>query len=442
MSKSSRYWVRLTLAFINRFKLIFIIGIGLGVVSFIFFNVFFPHLPKTKENIGVAGEYTPDRLPSFITSMIGIGLTQIDKTGHAVAGIAESYEASDSGKVWTFHLAKNLTWQDGSAVTTKDINYNFSDASLTKVDKYTLVFKLKTPLSNFPVVVSQAVFKQGLLGVGKWKVTGLTLAGSYAETLTLMDADNNEIIFRFYPTEDRVKLAFELGEIDRINDLADPKPFESWNTAKVDTKINNHRYAAVFFNTSDDLLTDKDIRQALSYGIDKGEWKNDRAYGPISPTSWGYNPSLKAYDFDITHAKELITGSKIDPNQKKNLKITLTTLPDLLPVANQIAKNWKEIGVTTTIQVTSFIPENYQAFLAIYDIPNDPDQYSTWHSTQTQTNITRYKNPRIDKLLEDGRLETDQNKRKAIYFDFQKYLVEDAPAAFLYYPTYYSVTKK
>lgn len=418
----------------------------MGILTFIFFEILFPSLPKRSDKVGVIGEYGVDNLPTTITSMIGMGLTQIDKTGQAQPAIATDWENSDSGKTWTFHLQKNLLWQDGTNLTANDIKYNFSDATISRPNKYTVVFKLKTSLATFPVIVSRPIFKKGLLGVGNWKVTGLTLVGNYVETLTLMNKGKAQVIFKFYPTEDRAKLAYELGEITQIKDLINPKPFDTWNTITVEQNINKQRYVAVFFNTSDSLLTDKDIRQALSYGIDKQSLilgnKSERALGPISPNSWAYNPSIKPYDLDIDHAKELIDGSKIDPNTKKNIKITLTTIPDLLDIANKIAKDWKKIGVSTTIQVTQFVPDQYQAFLAIYDIPIDPDQYTTWHSTQTQANVTKYKSPRIDKLLEEGRLETDQSKRKGIYFDFQKYLVEDAPAAFLYYQTYYNVIKK
>lgn len=62
-------------------------------------------------------------------------------------------------------------------------------------------------------------------------------------------------------------------------------------------------------------------------------------------------------------------------------------------------------------------------------MPKDPDQYILWHSDQVN-NIVRYKNLRIDKLLEDGRSVTNINERKEIYSDFQKYLMDDLPASF------------
>src|SRR5581483_8746856 len=140
------------------------------------------------QKIGIVGEYTPDNLPESIAKMIGVGLTTTDKTGKAQPGIAASWEASDSGKIWTFNLNKNLKWQDGSPVTSNEINYNFSDAVVSRPDKYLISFQLKTPLSDFPVIVSKPVFKQGLLGVGSWKVTNLTLAGNYIDTLVLRNS--------------------------------------------------------------------------------------------------------------------------------------------------------------------------------------------------------------------------------------------------------------
>jgi ABC-type transport system substrate-binding protein len=126
----------------------------------------------------------------------------------------------------------------------------------------------------------------------------------------------------------------------------------------------------------------------------------------------------------------------------EKISINLSTAPILLDKAEAIADDWRAAGVEVNLNVISNIPSDYQAFLAIFDIPDDPDQYSIWHSTQTSTNITNYQNPRIDKLLEDGRSEIDSIARKKIYLDFQRFLVEDSPAAFLYYPTTYSVSRK
>ena len=128
-----------------------------------------------------------------------------------------------------------------------------------------------------------------------------------------------------------------------------------------------------------------------------------------------------------------------DFKSSESASLTLSTFAEFVPLAEKIAKDWTDLGITTRVKVESGIPQSYQALLAAQDIPLDPDQYPLWHSTQTQTNITRYGNPKIDKLLEDGRKEIDMENRKKIYYDFQRYLVEDVPAIFLFHPTSYRV---
>ena len=166
------------------------------------------------------------------------------------------------------------------------------------------------------------------------------------------------------------------------------------------------------------------------YAIDKKDL-GERALSSISPFSWSYNPQVKPYEKDIEKTKEA-----------KDLTLKLSTLPNLLKLAEKIAKEWQEVGVNVEVEVVTSVPSDYDAFLATVDIPKDPDQYSLWHSTQTGTNISKYNNPRIDKLLEDGRTELDQETRKRIYLDFQRFLIEDSPAIFLYHPTFYTVTRK
>src|SRR5258708_45310 len=139
MSKSSRYWLRLTSAFVNRFKLLFLVGIGVGLLAFLGLTYIIPFIGMKTEKIGIVGEYTIYKLPDSVLSLIGSGLTKLDSSGQVNPGIAKSWETSDSGKTWTFHLNDNLKWQDGTNVIANDIKYNFTDATLARPDKYTIV---------------------------------------------------------------------------------------------------------------------------------------------------------------------------------------------------------------------------------------------------------------------------------------------------------------
>ena len=67
----------------------------------------------------------------------------------------------DDGKTWIFSIDENLIWSDGKKITTKDIDYAFSDATVDIVDDKTIKFNLSDPFSAFPVILSKPVFKKG-----------------------------------------------------------------------------------------------------------------------------------------------------------------------------------------------------------------------------------------------------------------------------------------
>lgn len=414
----------------------------MGFVIFFAFRFIMPLITSSSiQKIGIPGRFIPSTVPSTILRKISNGLTKLDASGNVIPDLASSWETPDKGKTWIFNLKEGINWQDGEKVTSQSIKYQFSDVTITHPDTKTITFSLQNPYSAFPTIVSRPTFKSGLLGTGDWEVKRITLAGTFVDTLLIQNKEVQKIMYKFYPTEERAVLGFELGEIDILSNVINPMPLDSWKKVKITKEVNTGEYAGVFFNTQDKLLADKNIRQALSYGIDKESLGELRAIGPISIDSWAYNPQVKPYNYDKAKAKSMIDdykkAAKID-----SLTINLTSSPILLTKAEKIVKDWESIGIKVNLQAMANVPSDYQALLAIFDIPDDPDQYSIWHSTQLATNITHYqKNPRIDKLLEDGRSQIELEDRKKTYLDFQRFLVEDAPAVFLYYPSTYTITR-
>ena len=437
-----RYIFRLVKAFVSRFKVLILAGIGFGLLISLLLIFVMPSLSFDKKTrIGKTGRYMATSLPISILEMVGNGLTKIEEDGSVAPDLASSWETTDKGKTWIFTLQDDLFWQDGKKLVSDDITYHFSDVSVDYPDDKTIVFTLQNSYSAFPSVVSRPVFKSGLLGTGGWKVAKISLSGSIVEQLVLESEDKEKITFKFYPTEERTKLAFQLGQVDEIDEIYNLTPFDSWKGVKIEGHTNTGQYAAIFFNTQDQYLSEKNLRQALSYAINKPNLSTERAISPISKDSWVYNSQVKSYDYDPEKAKEIIDEYK-DTLGIDILPITLSTPSLLLNQAEKIASDWREVGIDVNVQVVPSLPGDFQAYFAIYDIPDDPDQYSIWHSTQTSTNITRYQNVRIDKLLEDGRGELDFESRRKIYLDFQRFLVEDSPAAFLYYPTTYTISRR
>jgi len=288
-------------------------------------------------------------------------------------------------------------------------------------------------------VLTKPLFKKNLIGLGPYQVKQTTYDEGYFKQITIVPTDTNDhssITYKFYPGTEEIINAYKLGEIDEMETNYLPPEMTSWGNTKITQKVqSDKKYVAIFLNTA--KLNSKSTRQALAYATPKTTDKNERCLGPIPPNSWAYNASIKEYSYNPVRAKELIKDNEIE---KINLSITDRKL---LPTAEKISTSWQEIlGIKTTITIEDHInTQNYDAVLAYSGIPSDPDQYSFWHSTQTETNITHLNNSRIDKLLEEGRVQTDMVERKTTYLDFQKFLLEESPAIFLSYPTSYKFSR-
>jgi peptide/nickel transport system substrate-binding protein len=161
---------------------------------------------------------------------------------------------------------------------------------------------------------------------------------------------------------------------------------------------------------------------------------------PINASSWAYNPQVKPYTQNLDTAKSMYEKLKT-ANPQIDLSFILTTTPTYVDTAGQIIDAWKQIGVNAQLQIVAFPDTNeYQILLIGQQIPEDPDQYPLWHSTQS-TNISHYQSPQIDKVLEDGRREMNREKRLEIYQNFQRFLVEDCPAVFMSQLPVYTISR-
>jgi len=262
-----------------------------------------------------------------------------------------------------------------------------------------------------------------------------------------IEKNDEKIIYKIYPTLSMAKMAFLMGEIDVIQNIS-TNPFEyetEWQqTTDIISKQENNIHIGLFFNLENDLFKDnKALRQALAYATRKPK-DESRATGPIARTSWAYNLDVKIYDFEPKRANELAEKSLGNIEKVRAMQLKISTTNSLLSLAEEIKRDWEEVfGCNVEIEVINTIQPDYQILLTAQEIPEDPDQYALWHSTQSWPgNIINLKNLRIDKLLEDGRTEIDTKVRKDYYFEFQKYFVEEVPVLFLYYPNYYTIVRK
>ncbi len=318
---------------------------------------------------------------------------------------------------------------------------------------------LNSPLRTHPIGTGPFKFK-------KWEVgqkIELAANDTYFNGRPYLDG----YIYRVIPDSATMFLELKAGKVDLMG--LTPVQFKR----QTETKFfkENYRkfcyptfvYTYLGFNLKNKLFKDKKVRQAIAYAIDKDEIINVvllglgvKATGPYRPDMWYYNPNVKKYPYNPEKAKKLLEeagwrdtdGDGILDKNGKIFEFTIMTNQgnlSRLKAAQIIQKRLGEVGIKVKIRViewASFINEfidkkRFEAVILGWSTGIDPDQYDIWHSSKTgpkELNFISFKNKEVDKLLEQGRLTFDREKRRKIYFKFQEILAEEQPYVFLYIP--------
>jgi peptide/nickel transport system substrate-binding protein len=424
------------------------------LLSFVFIIALISLLPfiedivvAKKNIIGIVGQYDQNNFPEEISAKISNGLIYVNEKGESIPALASSWEIKNNGREFLFHLKNNLLWNDGKPFKASQIDYGFRDVEIKAYDDRTIVFKLKNPFPTFITYLSKAIIRPPLTGVaGLYRVS--TIKSKYGRLKEVHLSPNKSnlpyYIYKFYENENQLLNAYKLGEVKEIivykKSIADT--FKSWKNTKVIKSVDYGRLLTLFFNFSHPLLKEKDIRAAIRTGIDPSLFNDlgETTVGPIPPTSWAFNSSLKPIAYDIETAEKIIKKA-IPASQEASF--SFVTSYDYADLNEKISDQLKKMGINTEISyLNQTVPENFNFFLGMLKIPVDPDQYFFWHSTQKNSNVGNYVNLKIDKLLEDGRNNYYPLERKKIYLEFQRILEDDPPAVFLYYPYIYTIKRK
>src|SRR3989344_2466263 len=398
-----KFWWNLSFAYFSRYRFWLLASLLLFSSLIFTFYKLLPTIMRTNLiTLGYVGIYTIETIPTEVLSLATQSFVSSGSDGKPIPSLASHWTVSDDGKTYVVFLKDNLKWHDESPVSAKDISIAITGVQITALNNKAIEFKLPNPIASFPLALDKPVFKaKSFYGTGQFRI---------------VDIDQVE---------------------KTVKNISGAKLLENWPNLDVEKIVNQDQIITIFYNNEDPLLSSKDLRLALSYAINKSDFDGQLATSPISPTSWAYNNATKRYEYNTSKSKELLLKSGV---QKP--KIDLTYTQGLENLAERIQKDWQEIGIDVEVKSEKGIPKDFQALLTYDRLMPDPDQYSLWHSTQKSTNITRYKNVKIDKLLEDARTTQDEAKRKQLYSDFQRFLVEDAPVTFLYYPYEYRITYK
>lgn len=411
--------------------------IFLGFLVFLFvqykFNLFFS---SSVLRIGLVGTYQEHDIPQDVTKLLSRSLVKTGKDGKMNPDLVSEWSTNNDATEFKFVLKDNLYWVDGTKIVAADISIAIPNAELTVLDDKTIQFKLKESYSPFPSLLTKPVFKKGtLIGTGPYEIEKVEKSKIFITKLTLTSVENNlpALYIRFYPSESVARIGFNMGEVQVLMGFSN-QHLTSNPQVKLKQNTDFSKIVVILFSTKDPLLSNRSLRQALSFAtpVIEGE---EVANNPYPPYFWAYNPDSKKYLSNMDEAKKAISRAKTTFSEDKlKGELILTTTPNLENTAKKIEGAWKALGFDVKLRVESGVPQNFQAMLITQGIPQDPDQYFLWHSTQEKTNLSKYSSLRVDKDLEEGRKALTDEDRKANYFDFQRTLLEDAPAVFLYFP--------
>lgn len=294
-----------------------------------------------------------------------------------------------------------------------------------------------------------------------------------------------DIILKFVDmTTDIVELT--TGNVDLLAGMIDPsKIAEARKAGKQVNSYPRSGYGYVKTNNEAGPTADVKVRQALYYSFNIKEFVNsyfkDAASGqvlagtqshPFSQVSWVMSDklvkSLNNYDFDLEKAKKLLdeAGWKLNAQGKREkngklMELKIAAMPDHKILATLIPmweRDWgKGLGVTLNIAYLEFntildyviynsdknVQEWSLFFLATSITSPDPHSvYTEFHSKyigSSQDNTSRYRNTKVDQLLDEGKKIMDMEKAKPIYEQVVKIVNDEAVMMPVYANTYFDL---
>jgi peptide/nickel transport system substrate-binding protein len=410
--------------------------------------------------------------------------------------LAETWDISDDGLTYTFHLRQGVTYSDGTPLKASDVKYSLERArtdpnqvwSFTLVavkeiavpDDATVVVTLSQPWAPFLADIAmfnasvmpeawasgnEARLATEMLGTGpfllaEWRQEEfLRLRKNphyWEEGLPLLD----EITVAKVPDDNNRILQLQGGEIDAMYDV----PFSRAAELDEDKNLQVLSFPSSFtqyviLNHKVEPLDDLNVRLALNHATDRQAIVDVVLFGNGTPATTFmpkdmlfWNDQLPGYPFDLEKAKEYLAKSKV-PNGFELDLILLGGVNEQEQLGATLKDMWSQIGVTVNLSpleqgvyYATWMDETYQADILYWtnDII-DPDEVATTAIIPDSQNAfhTSWRNQEAIDLTVAGRAELDPEKRKEIYFRLQELYNQDAPVVLVYYkPLLNAVTNR
>ena len=434
-----------------------------------------------------------------IDSLLFDSLTELDVHRIPHGDLAESWDVPDR-LTYVFHLRSGVKFHDGRALTAADVKYTFDSVINGGVvtskrgalrfvkfievpDPATVIFHLREPNGGFLADICRPEFGIVPDGAGN-EVAGNPIGTGPFRFVSARQDDNvvlqrNAAFFRAAPKIDEVRFrvvpeaivrALELrkgsADLEESSLAPDMIPVLRKDSGLDVTQQPGTNYAYVALNFDDPILARREVRQALAYATNREEivrflYRGQARLtdGPLPPNSWAYEPDIAHFGFDPQRAERLLDSAGY-PRRAENdgmrmqLALKTSTEESTRLLGAVLKEQWRKVGVD--LALVSMEPAtlgsdiargNFQLYtLRWIGVNDDPEFYEFAFNSKRMPpmggNRGHYRNAPLDALLDQARVESDQEKRRAIFSQIQKIVAEDAPYISLWFMDNVSVHRK
>jgi len=403
-------------------------------------------------------------------------------------GLAEKWEISEDGKVYTFHLAE-AKFSDGSPITAEDVAFSWNRMRFQKDSAYAAPFQPLTKIEavdpktvvmtldrrftpfltlceiwNTGIVPKAAVESMGDEAFAKapvtsgpfkfvdWKAGDRVILARNEHYYRAGEPKIDGLEFRYVPDDNTRVSMLQAGELDVCIGVPAPRMAELKAAGfRADPEPSSTTYD-MLINHSAEPFDNLKFCQAVSHGIDRQAITDAVTLGLgkaatsiMSPTLDYFDTSLPVIQRDAEKAKALLAESGV-ANPSFEL-IQNAGIVDEEKAAVLIQAQLAEIGITVNIAKidsttawTRLAEGSYQAEMNWwYNETRDPDnalRWCVWGAGDNKSYYTRYNNEEVNKLVDQASGEEEGPKRAELYAKIQKIVVDEVAQVALYHPAW------
>ncbi len=469
-----------------------------------------PSGPFVNKPFLIALNVEPDSLDihdSFSNASLGTdkliyeGLVSLDDKMRLVNLLAESWEASDDAKEFTFRLKKGIKFHDGEPFNADAVKQSFdrvlaADAKLKRhgyfsaaidhvevIDDGTVKLVAKYPFAAMVATIAHpaggiaspaAIKKYGAdfgthpVGTGPYRfvewVRGdhITLEANPDYWDKTIGPAVSRITVKGIAEPSALGIAVQSGDAQFAGPLNAPQAQQLKSASGVEVQQNESiSLYWITLNNTKKPFDDKRVRQALNYAVNKEEVLKAAELGfgtiadaPLGPLVWGYH-KVGTYPYDPEKAKSLLAEAGYPNGFKSVLWTSAASKNRAVAVQGQLAKVGVQVEVVQmesaalTAETAKPVDQSQIQMLVSNWSPSTGDAdwglrplYTKDQWPPAGATYSFYTNPEVEKAIQQGLQLVDPEKRKEAYARAQELIWEDAPNIFLYLPTYFAANRK